>query len=166
MRISTACVPSSGTSLKRCSKCGEEKPTSGFYRHPETKDGLNSWCKDCTASRWQDWRARHPNYKQTRTPEQRHRWAQAEYRRDPTKKTRECQRRRKENPLAYAARTAVGNALQSGRLVRPSACSACGKPCKPDGHHEDYTKPLEVVWVCKSCHYKLDKAKREREALT
>lgn len=161
MKSSTQCVPSFGTSLKRCSKCGEDKLPSAFYRHPETRDGLNSWCKDCTASRWRAWRDVHPEYKQTRTSEQRARWYRAEYAKNPRKKTVDCQRYRREHPLRYAARTAVGNALQSGRLVRPEACSRCGKSCKPDGHHEDYAKPLAVVWVCRSCHYKLDRVKRE-----
>lgn len=158
------CEPSSIPSLKRCSQCREEKPPSAFYKHPQTRDGLNSWCKACTAARWQVWRKAHPTYKQVRTAAQRRRWALAEHQRDPQKKTRACQRYRRAQPLVYAARTAVGNALQSGRLVRPTACTRCQRVCKLDGHHEDYTKPLEVVWVCRRCHYRLDVAKRAREA--
>ena len=33
--------------LKRCSKCGEDKPHSEFYKHPTTKDRLQSQCKEC-----------------------------------------------------------------------------------------------------------------------
>lgn len=32
---------------KTCTKCGEEKPRSAFYRFKHSKDGLNSWCKLC-----------------------------------------------------------------------------------------------------------------------
>lgn len=32
---------------KVCSKCGRELPTSEFYRHPRTSDGLHSYCKVC-----------------------------------------------------------------------------------------------------------------------
>jgi hypothetical protein len=46
----------------------------------------------------------------------------------------------------------VMNALNSKKLVRPRNCSVCHKPCKPQAHHFDYSKPLEVVWVCKACH--------------
>jgi hypothetical protein len=43
-------------------------------------------------------------------------------------------------------------AVEIGAIIRPDKCSKCGVRCKPHGHHEDYTKPLEVVWLCASCH--------------
>ena len=38
--------------LKRCPKCGEEKPatTEFFHRHKQAKDGLKSWCKECNTA--------------------------------------------------------------------------------------------------------------------
>jgi hypothetical protein len=33
--------------LKKCSKCGEEKPSKEFHAHRKYKDGLNPICKDC-----------------------------------------------------------------------------------------------------------------------
>lgn len=35
--------------LKRCAKCKELKDETEFYRHSETKDGLNSKCKLCVS---------------------------------------------------------------------------------------------------------------------
>lgn len=58
----------------------------------------------------------------------------------------------KRYPKRILARQAVMDALKSGRLIRPDECEECGKECKPDGHHEDYDKPLEVDWLCKDCH--------------
>jgi len=46
----------------------------------------------------------------------------------------------------------VMNALKSGEIIRPDSCSICNKKCIPEGHHDDYSKPLEVVWMCKNCH--------------
>ena len=44
-------------------------------------------------------------------------------------------------------------AVKSGRLVRPRCCSECGgKERTVDGHHEDYSKPLDVEWLCRGCH--------------
>lgn len=33
--------------MKKCSKCNVEKDVSSFYNHPLTKDGKQSWCKEC-----------------------------------------------------------------------------------------------------------------------
>jgi len=35
-------------SLKKCSKCGEEKSLSEFYKHKEGKFGTRPECKDCS----------------------------------------------------------------------------------------------------------------------
>jgi 5-methylcytosine-specific restriction endonuclease McrA len=35
------------TPQKRCSKCGETKPTDAFYKNKGRKDGLCPWCKAC-----------------------------------------------------------------------------------------------------------------------
>jgi hypothetical protein len=43
-------------------------------------------------------------------------------------------------------------ALKRGELIR-DACQHCGD-IKSQGHHEDYTKPLDVIWLCRRCHTK------------
>ena len=50
------------------------------------------------------------------------------------------------------ARAAVKDALKRGLLVRPSACERCGDPGKPQSHHYDYARPLDVRWYCPRCH--------------
>lgn len=40
---------------KKCSKCGEEKPLTEFWRNHAAADGLHFWCKGCSrayGSRW------------------------------------------------------------------------------------------------------------------
>ncbi len=49
------------------------------------------------------------------------------------------------------ARSAVKNAVRDGYLIRGD-CEVCGISKNIQGHHEDYTKPLEVIWLCISCH--------------
>jgi ribosomal protein S27AE len=46
----------------------------------------------------------------------------------------------------------VNYAVKAGRLQRNPACERCGKPSR-DAHHDDYAKPLDVMWLCRSCHY-------------
>ncbi len=60
--------------------------------------------------------------------------------------------RRLAHPEKRQAHEAVRLAVASGRLVRPDACSHCFAGGTIEGHHPDYAKPLDVVWLCVSCH--------------
>lgn len=66
---------------------------------------------------------------------------------------------RAKHPEKAAAHDAVFDALRGGRLVRPSVCDQCGVVCRPQGHHDDYTKPLSVRWLCRPCHRIADRAR-------
>jgi hypothetical protein len=57
------------------------------------------------------------------------------------------------------AHAALHYAIKKGNILRPSHCAYCEKDCKPEAHHEDYTQPLEVAWLCKQCHYDYHKGK-------
>lgn len=61
-------------------------------------------------------------------------------------------RKRPENVIKEKARKMVHLAIEFGMLVRPNVCSKCGVSCFCEAHHKDYTKPLEVDWLCKKCH--------------
>lgn len=58
------------------------------------------------------------------------------------------------------------NALASGKMNRPDRCSNCDIICKPEGHHTDYSRPLEVIWLCHPCHRKADKALAKQTRIT
>ncbi len=45
-----------------------------------------------------------------------------------------------------------GKALRDGSLVR-QGCERCPEPFG-EGHHPDYAKPLDVIWLCSRCHAK------------
>lgn len=56
-------------------------------------------------------------------------------------------------PEKNAVRTRVWDAIRRGFLVRPETCSRCGvADPKINAHHEDYSKPLDVQWLCYRCH--------------
>lgn len=45
---------------------------------------------------------------------------------------------------------------QRKRIVKPRECSNCGwHSSNLEVHHYDYSKPNEIIWLCKSCHSKL-----------
>ena len=60
------------------------------------------------------------------------------------------------NPEKAAAHQVVASAIRRGHLTRPSVCSACLKTARIDAHHADYTKPLDVKWLCRRCHRTAD----------
>lgn len=58
--------------------------------------------------------------------------------------------RKPENRLKRQAHKIVGNALADGRLER-QPCERCGAE-KVHAHHDDYSKPLDVMWLCPKHH--------------
>ena len=55
---------------------------------------------------------------------------------------------RERYPVEYQARLAVQRALRNGSLVRQNCW--CGE--KGQSHHSDYSKPLQVTWLCSKHH--------------
>jgi len=55
-------------------------------------------------------------------------------------------------PLFRRAQYLVYLAVKTGKLIRPSTCSKCGAQGKIQGSHNDYTRPLDVEWLCARCH--------------
>lgn len=109
--------------MRTCTICGEEKPSDAFHGEPRVKDGLAAACRSCVkASR----KGRHkPGRIRSGSAEQ----------------TR--------------ARGKVRDAVRYGKIIKPDRCEQCGEITPRrflDGHHEDYSKPLDVIWLCRSCH--------------
>lgn len=49
-----------------------------------------------------------------------------------------------------AVRIKLNYAVKIGKVTK-SPCVICGDE-KSQGHHEDYSKPLEVIWLCRKHH--------------
>lgn len=65
---------------------------------------------------------------------------------------------REENPEKDRVHKIVFVAKRNGSLVK--GICFCGST-KVEAHHEDYSKPLEVIWLCKKHHGQADKKRRE-----
>ena len=161
---------------KQCSACREIKICEEFHRCQSKWDGLQASCKDCqrrrgrtadTKQRKRKWEAKNRERLNAKAAEWRNanpgrvaskqkRWAK----RHPEGTRAKARRARNRWPEKTQARMAVGAALANGGLSRPNLCQVCGTKGQPfeDGrariqaHHEDYSKPLEVEWLCQSCH--------------
>lgn len=132
--------------MKKCIRCKSIKEEVEFNKNKQNLDGLSSWCRVC----------RHDRYIETkdRVLEQGKEWF------DNNKEKANARSRnwRSRNKEKIRAEWKVKEAIRQKKLIRPEACSICDSVNKNiQGHHPDYSKPLEVIWVCPECHWKLDR---------
>ncbi len=96
-------------------------------------------------------------------PREYHREYEKGYGARPEVKALRCEKARtsRNNPLErfkHVARWKLNRAVASGRIVR-LPCQICGA-AKSQGHHHDYTLPLDVIWLC-PVHHTAEHAKAE-----
>jgi hypothetical protein len=126
--------------MKVCFKCQTEKPYDEFYKHPEMADGHLGKCKECAKKDVRERRlVNHDHY--------------LEYDRVRSR-TRErlagIARSQKRYPIKERARRTLHNAVARGKITK-QPCQVCGVE-RVDAHHADYSKPLEVTWLCRRHH--------------
>lgn len=130
---------------KTCRKCTEAKPVESFYEHPKMRDGRLNVCMECVRQRvsahYQETRSERAAYERKRqqNPERR------------AKNRIYAKNRRAQHPEKHQARTAVNNAIRDGKIKR-LPCQRCGATQRVQAHHHDYSKPLDVEWLCFKCH--------------
>lgn len=128
---------------KECKCCGETKPSEEFRKRKDSIDGLHGSCRICSSKRDRRWQRDN----REKTAESSKRWSS----KNKEKVNAIAMRKRKNNPERYAVYNIVNNAIRSGKLIRQS-CEECGNADKIQAHHDDYLKPLDVRWLCQSCH--------------
>lgn len=136
-----------------CQKCGSDKEGDQFYRYDKT-------CKECRKRLVRENRDKNAEYYRE--------YDKTRYRSDPRVKARLAKYAKTEkgkeaankarlkwyskNPVKRLAANIVNNAVRDGKIVKPTACSKCGKSGRIHGHHDDYAFPLVVRWLCSMCH--------------
>ena len=131
--------------MKTCFKCSAPKPISDFYVN------LNK-CKECTKA---DAKAhRLANLEKVRA------YDRARGSRQTKEYSRKYYAANKEKSVAWGreermteagkARELVSRAVRKGALS-PAPCLVCGAS-PAHAHHEDYSRPLDVVWLCPVHH--------------
>jgi len=119
--------------MKSCSKCHAFKPLAEFDHSRSSRDNHHHRCKVC------DRRRDKQRLKDGSLQRSNERW-------------------KSHHPRAAAAHRAVRNAIKRGDIQR-GPCVECGKPGE-HGHHDDYSKPLDVTWLCLVHHH--EHHRRER----
>jgi hypothetical protein len=145
--------------MKTCRTCGENKELACFPKEPNSPSGVRNECKDCRNEVSK--RRYEANRSEVLSSQMQVRRADPE--RDRLKKRRYRATERgiekaasfrkiykKAFPERITARRKVIDALLSGSL-RKMPCLVCGD-AEVDGHHPDYSSPLDVVWLCRLHH--------------
>lgn len=143
--------------MKICKQCGQEKGLDHFYAHKRMADGYLNKCKECVKARVRKHRSenrdRFSEYERSRYMNPSRIEARRKYAQSPAGKL--AKRRADANyadkyPDRKAANRAVSSAIRSGRMKR-MPCEVCGEK-KAEAHHDDYSKKLDVRWLCAKHH--------------
>jgi hypothetical protein len=161
--------------MKICGKCGLLKDSSLFYKDCSTSDGLKSICISCKKDqakkyyknntelckdKAQQWK--HMNPEKNKAIYTSYRLANPDKVKQSNKNARMKRRdssqkydleRKKLFPEKLMAKYLVRKAIRKGMLIKES-CKICGKKYV-HAHHQDYSKPLDVIWLCPSHHKKI-----------
>ncbi len=146
-------------SKKLCKGCGLKLSLTCFYKNNGMRDGRLNYCKSC------DDKAHRKHHLKMRkeSPE----WVKKrrQQARDRTKrwlirhgiKNSGSDKAKADwklkNPTKIKAHTTARTALLNGVLVKPKTCNRCGhSESRLEMHHEDYSKPLAIEWLCPACH--------------
>lgn len=132
---------------KVCAHCGEQKPFDEFYKNSKSADGKFYACKPCHCRASRNYMRTNPEIQRRRRERQREPQFQ-EYNRLKNRRWRAA------NPEAVRAHRLVRKEIKEGRMKR-DICAICGATENIQGHHKDYAKPLEVVWLCARCHARI-----------
>jgi len=143
---------------KYCTACHRFLPLTSFGRKHDTYDGLMSRCKECNRARQKE------IYQERRTAilaQKRVYYEQARYRINAYRQTPEAQvshrehakKYRQQRPEVMRAHNLVNRAVRRGEMAPPTQlpCAECGN-LAAEYHHPDYSKPHDVIALCKDCH--------------
>jgi len=141
--------------MPTCKKCGKSSDEAEFY------ESISTYCKTHWKERVKNNREAKAEYykefdrKRGDNPDRVQ--ARKDYfekkRHDPLwQKARRNSRKNwfERNKQRVFANREVSNAIRDGKLKR-LPCERCGDK-KAEAHHEDYSKPFDVMWLCKNHH--------------
>jgi hypothetical protein len=128
--------------MKLCSSCKSNKSLDQFWKSKRTKDGLKCYCIECS-------RAKNKEYLKN--------GYMAKYMAQYYKKNDQARKEKGQRSNRYNLKTGhsiiygkVRSQIESGKIAKKS-CMIC-KSIIVHAHHKDYSKPLDLTWLCPSHH--------------
>ena len=131
-----------------CSKHGGWVCLTEYMKRAQTRI-----CPDCQSRAAVEWAKKNRDKKRAAN--------NAYHSRNSGKRAQATAAYRARHPEHRAAHQAVQTAIRNGSL-EAKPCSVCGI-AKAAAHHDDYGKPLEVVWLCHTHHMERHAMLKERE---
>jgi site-specific recombinase XerD len=141
---------------KNCVRCGALKSLEEFYKKDKS-------CKDCRKAKIKNYRALNMekirSYDRARGQAEERKQKNKDYqaymkKNEPEKwlimRCEAVKKNRAKNRNKYIANSKVRYAI-STKKIKQEPCIKCGAQ-KSEAHHPDYSKPLEVVWLCDYHH--------------
>lgn len=132
---------------KVCPGCNELKTRAEFG---EKGSYIRDKCKLCAARETKEWRETHPEERRARKRD--HYKRHPEYHKAAASAWKKTERGR----MVARIERQTWRAIKRGQLVRASNCEFCNLECFTQAAHFDYSKPLEVKWLCRICHSQWD----------
>jgi hypothetical protein len=113
-----------------CQKCKQLKDISFYAKNKWRFSGYEYICKECNAKRARDY-----------------------YHKHKAKARAKWNKMRSNNLPKMKAREALRYNVKMG-YMKKKPCEKCNE-LKVESHHEDYEKPLEVIWLCRKHHLEI-----------
>jgi hypothetical protein len=137
---------------KICSKCKKDKSIDMFFKRRDRAIGFGSACKECI----------YEIYKNNDAYRKYARKYGRDYFKTKKGKKNSIRARIKRKLRGQSkAHDRVKYALKTGRLIK-MPCERCGDKTS-EAHHDDYSKPLNVIWLCSLHHKQRHKFLRQQQ---
>jgi len=161
---------------KVCKTCGSSKDESMYYVHA---GHISGECKECAIERSKKHRLNNLESVREKDRNRKNKKERTEFSRNKKKQLKETnpdlyyemerlrvRKYRENNQDKHKAHGMVNNAIRDGKLTA-KPCERCQSIYMVEAHHPDYSKPLDVIWLCDPCHKeehkRLRKIEREKQ---
>lgn len=151
---------------KTCKKCKISKSLESFHIKSKSYDGREFRCKQCKSESDKQYVEENKEkvYERNRKASSKYIAQRKQY--GQTTRGKEARAKALANyvkhfPEKALARRIFQNAMQSRKIVK-LPCEVCGSD-KAEGHHDDYSKPLDVRWLCRQHHKQFHKMLKDHE---
>jgi len=149
------CGDSKMPKMRTCSKCGVKQRLEDFYPSSMHKEGRKPECKKCNNERGRAY--------VKANKEKRKAWRRQHYLKNLSREKEAAKQYHLTHKDGHRAHAKVGYATRAGHLT-PKPCEVCGTIDDVHAHHDDYSKPLDVRWLCRSHHLRLHARQRIADA--